>query len=89
MQKKCVNCFKILGTGSRAKIYMYLSLNGSKNVSEITEFIKLKQPTVSYHLSELEKVGLLDKKKNGQETFYSVNMNCPHSEDEKECIVVN
>lgn len=60
---------------------MFLAQKGSKNVSEITNFIGLKQPTVSYHLTEMLKSGLLSKKTKGKEVFYSIGNNCPHDNE--------
>jgi ArsR family transcriptional regulator, arsenate/arsenite/antimonite-responsive transcriptional repressor len=85
MKSQCSNCFRSLGVGSRAEIYGFLEVNGEKNVNSITEFIKLKQPTVSYHLSGMLKTGLLNKKIKGKEVFYSVNKTCPH--DKLKCVV--
>lgn len=62
---------------SKRKIYEFLSMAGEKTVSELTLMLKLKQPTVSYHLKQMEKEGLLKSKKEGRKVFYSVRMECP------------
>ncbi len=62
---------------SRRKIYEFLSMAGEKTVAEITKMIKLRQPTVSYHLKEMKKEKLLKSRKKGREVFYSVKMSCP------------
>lgn len=62
---------------SRRKIYEFLVLEGAKTVGEITIKLKLKQPTVSYHLKMMEKEGLLSVRKKGREAFYQVKMACP------------
>ncbi len=62
---------------SRRKIYEYLSTHGEKTVGEITHYMKLRQPTVSYHLKEMKKEGLLTSRKEGREVYYSVKMLCP------------
>ena len=62
---------------SKRKIYEFLSMAGEKTVSELTLMLKLKQPTVSYHLKQMEKEGLLKSKKEGRKVFYSVKMECP------------
>lgn len=85
MKNSCTNCFKNLGVGSRLKIYSFLEDDKPKNVSQITQFVGLRQPTVSYHLSEMQKAGLLTKKSQGKESYYSINKKCPH--DGKRCIV--
>lgn len=62
---------------SRRKIFEFLYLEGGKTVGQITKKLKLKQPTVSYHLKMMEKEGLLKSKKKGREVFYLVKMVCP------------
>ncbi len=62
---------------SRRKIYEYLSTRGEKTVAEITRIMKLRQPTVSYHLAEMKKEGLLASRKQGREVYYRVKMLCP------------
>ncbi len=62
---------------SKRKIYEFLSMAGEKTVSELTLMLGLKQPTVSYHLKQMEREGLLESKKEGRKVFYSVKMECP------------
>lgn len=62
---------------SRRKIYEVLSMAGEKTVNELTLIMKLRQPTVSYHLKQMEKEGLLLSRKEGRRVFYSVKMTCP------------
>lgn len=62
---------------SRRKIYEYLSMSGEKKVAEIVKMMKLKQPTVSYHLKQMEDEGLLFSRKEGRRVYYSVKMLCP------------
>jgi len=62
---------------SRRKIYEYLTLYGEKTVNEITQFIKLRQPTVSYHLQQMKKEGILTSRKQGREVYYRIKAQCP------------
>lgn len=62
---------------SKRKIYEYLTTEGEKTVAEITRMMKLRQPTVSYHLRLMKKEGLLASRRAGREVFYSVRMKCP------------
>lgn len=62
---------------SKRKIYEYLTAKGEKTVMEITRIMKLRQPTVSYHLRVMKKKGLLASRREGREVFYSVKMTCP------------
>jgi DNA-binding MarR family transcriptional regulator len=66
-------------------MFEYLSTSGEKSVGDITKFINLKQPTVSYHLKEMVVSGLLKKRVDGRGVFYSVGESCPH--DGHKCIV--
>lgn len=85
MKALCAGCFKNLGVASRVKMYFYLAKGESASVSEIAEYIGLRQPTVSYHLSEMMKTGLLNRKTSGKKVFYSVNQLCPH--DGHKCVI--
>jgi DNA-binding transcriptional ArsR family regulator len=62
---------------SRRKIYEYLATHGEKIVNEITQVMKLRQPTVSYHLRQMKKEGILASRRQGREVFYSVKLTCP------------
>lgn len=86
MKSTCINCFKNLSIESRIKIFEYLSKLGEKSVGDITKFVNLKQPTVSYHLKEMEASGLLKKRIKGRVVLYSVGESCPH--DGHKCIVL-
>ncbi len=59
-------------------IYNYLSKGKKATVSEIVNYVKLTQPTVSYHLNEMKKNGILVREKQGKEVYYSVGHICPH-----------
>lgn len=66
-----------MAEGSRRKIYQYLFFEGEKTVGEITKRLKLRQPTVSYHLKMMEKEGLLKSRKEGRKVYYQVALVCP------------
>lgn len=76
----CTNCFKSLGVSSRMKLYLYLKEgkegNKQATVTELVGFSGLTQPTVSYHLKEMEHNGLLISKKVGKEVYYQVGGGC-------------
>jgi len=65
------------------KIYTHLQKNKKASVSELVEVVALKQPTVSYHLKEMESTGLLTSKKVGKEVYYQIGTGC------KSCILKN
>ena len=73
----CSKCFRSLGVPSRMKMYIYLQNNNIATVSQIVEVVALKQPTVSYHLKEMENTGLLISKKVGKEVYYQIGGQCP------------
>ncbi len=62
---------------SKRKLFEVLSMTGEKTVSELTAVMKLKQPTVTHHLKEMEEEGLLLSRKDGRKVYYSVKMECP------------
>jgi len=62
---------------SKRKIYEFLVAKGEKTVGQITKKMKLRQPTVSYHLKAMKKEGLLSSRKEGRKVYYQVKMVCP------------
>jgi len=76
MTELCSDCLVKLGVKSRVKIYNFLKLRGKRTVTEITEFLKLRQPTVSYHLDLMEKAGFLSKDQDGKYFYYYINTQC-------------
>lgn len=82
----CKGCFGSLGIDSRYKIYEILKNGVTLSVSEIAEKIGLKQPTVTYHLKQMEENGLLKSSKKGHFVYYEVNEICPQTKFS--CILV-
>lgn len=77
LKEMCTNCFKSLSVSSRMKLYLYLK--EQKDIASVTELVTvsgLTQPTVSYHLKEMETNGLLTSKKVGKEVYYKVGGGC-------------
>lgn len=85
MKTICTKCFKNLGVNSRSKLFSHIEAKGECSVSELTKFLGLRQPTVSYHLKEMLDSGLLKKKISGKSVIYSMNAMCPH--DGKSCVI--
>jgi DNA-binding transcriptional ArsR family regulator len=81
----CIHCFRSLGINSRMIIYSYLKGCREANVTQITSQVRLKQPTVSYHLQQMQEQGLLVRTKRGKEVIYSLNLLC--SAYNKECVL--
>jgi len=85
MKKFCVNCLEVLGTKSRARLYLTLQKYGKSSVSELVKKTNLTQPTVSYHLIKLEKCGLLNHVKVGKKSMYQISDTCLY--DKGVCII--
>ena len=74
--KKCPRCLSLLGDNTRTKIIKQLKKNPSK-VSDIEDNFSLTQPTISYHLKILKKLGMVLSKKKGREIYYFLNKKYP------------
>ena len=72
----CPDCFKVVGERSRYNIVCMLgkSKNGM-TVTELTENIKLRQPTVTHHLQVLHSVDAVGIEVSGRERIYKLNRN--------------
>lgn len=81
----CPACFKSLSTKVRSAIVNLIQDRGELPVMDVVSNFKLTQPTISYHLSELSKSGILKSETRGRQVFYKVNPNCPY--DSKKCIL--
>lgn len=66
-----------MADASRRKIYEFLSLQGEKTVGQITKRLKLRQPTISYHLKAMKKEGLVSSRKIGREVYFKIKLVCP------------
>lgn len=75
-RKKCPNCLSLLGDNTRAKIIHQLRKNPS-TVSKIEANFSLTQPTISYHLKILKKLGMILNKKKGRKIYYFLNRKYP------------
>ena len=74
---KCANCLKAVAVPTRLKIFNFLkdNINGM-TVGQCVKLTKLRQPTVTFHVNELEKQGLIRKTKKGKEVICIVNQRC-------------
>ncbi|MEK7610830.1 MAG: metalloregulator ArsR/SmtB family transcription factor [Patescibacteria group bacterium] len=82
----CPRCFRALSTDVRAKIIDLLASGTEHTVTDIVAHFRLTQPTISYHLSELEKTGLLTSRIDGRFVFYKLNLFC--KEDKERCLLL-
>ncbi len=63
--------FALMATPLRLKIISALC-TGEKNVGRLLEEIDTSQPNLSQHLATLYRAGLLAKRREGQQIWYSV-----------------
>ena len=70
--KKLLLTFKALSEESRLRILILLKL-GELCVCDIAENLQMTQPNISFHLSMLKDAGLIDDRKQGRWTYYSLN----------------
>ena len=73
-EELCLDCFKVVGDRSRYKLVCMLGKEqGGMNVKELTEGLKLKQPTVTHHLNVLRSVDAVASAQMGRERIYKLN----------------
>ena len=77
--RSCPKCFQILGNSNRSRIIDLLQTSERK-VTDLTERLSVRQPTVSHHLAQLKKKGMVVSRKKGREIFYSLNRKYPCQE---------
>ena len=65
--------FKLLGHPLRLRLVELLDLHGEKTVNELAELTEQVQSTVSLYLNRLKNSGLLKSRRDGNQTFYSLN----------------
>ncbi|OIQ23296.1 helix-turn-helix transcriptional regulator [Lacinutrix sp. MedPE-SW] len=64
---------KMIGHPARVSIIQYISQNKDCNCNALVKAIGLAQPTISQHLGEIRKTGLLNQTVKGKSLFYSIN----------------
>ena len=64
--------FKALGDATRLRILRLLD-EAELHVNELVEILELPQPTVSRHLAVLLRAGVVNRRRDGQWTFYSLH----------------
>lgn len=73
-EELCPDCFKVVGERSR---YILVCMLGKAKkgmtVTELTEKIQLKQPTVTHHLQALHSVDAVEIESKGRERIYTLN----------------
>lgn len=77
MLPMCPFAVPSLADPSRRKLYEFLMQAEDLTVTQLAKKLKLRQPTISYHLKKLEKDGLVKAKKKGREVYYQAEKTCP------------
>ena len=70
--KQLSPALQALADKTRLTILLMLEVK-PRTVGEIVEFFDLSQPTITRHLQQLLKVGLVIRKKQAQKVFYELN----------------
>ena len=69
--------YKCLSEDTRLKSLLLITLKGELCVCDLTQALKLSQPKVSRHLSELRKCELLKDERRGKWVYYKLNESLP------------
>ena len=72
-QNELAMAAKVLAHPARVAILEYISKQDSCICSDLVDEIGLAQPTISQHLNEIKKIGLLDGTFEGKTLCYCIN----------------
>lgn len=67
--------YKTLFEPVRSEILKFLAVQRKKNITEIAENFTQDRSVISRHLELMSRYGILNKTKQGRNTFYEVNKN--------------
>ena len=76
MKVICCACFRTLSTRQRFKIFEFLKKKPKVNVTTLVNLTGLRQPTVSFHINQLLKRGIIKKYKDGRNVYCQVIQKC-------------
>jgi ArsR family transcriptional regulator len=71
--KSLIEIFKSLSDESRLTILMLLARHSEMHVSAICRELDQSQPAVSHHLTQLKNAKLVDSRREGKFSFYSLS----------------
>ncbi|GHV98092.1 hypothetical protein lacNasYZ03_04020 [Lactobacillus nasalidis] len=71
--EQAARLFKVLGNSLRIHILFYLRKHGESTVSSIVDHLGASQPVISKQLSILRKYDFVQKRKEGNFVYYSIN----------------
>ncbi len=69
---KLSRVFRVLGNERRMKIIKLLA-KGSTSAGKLSEQLSLSFPATSFHLSKMEREGIIQKVRKGKNTFYTLS----------------
>jgi len=69
--EKAAELFGVLSTPIRLRIISALC-QGEKNVGQLIEGLNVSQPNMSQHLNLMYRAGLVAKRRQGAQVFYSI-----------------
>lgn len=73
-EELCPDCFKVVGERSRYNLVCMLGkAREGMTVTELTEKMNLRQPTVTHHLQTLYSVDAVEIEPRGRERVYKLN----------------
>lgn len=73
-EELCPDCFKVVGERSRYNMVCMLGkAKDGMTVTELTEKMNLRQPTVTHHLQTLHSVDAVEIEPRGRERIYKLN----------------
>lgn len=64
---------KVFGHPARVAIVNYISTHKDCICNDIVKNVGLAQPTISQHLTEIKRIGLLNQTEKGKRLCYSIN----------------
>ncbi len=73
-QNQVANYTKVLGHPARIAMIQHISEHKDCNCNALVKSTGLSQPTISQHLGEIRKIGLLKQKVEGKNLFYSIDL---------------
>ena len=72
-QNQIASFTKMIGHPARVSIIQHISTHENCNCNDLVNTIGLAQPTISQHLAEIRKTGLLTQRIKGKNLYYSIN----------------
>lgn len=81
-EELCPDCFKVVGDKSRYTLVCLLGKTKTgMTVGELTDRMRLRQPTISHHLNILRSVDAVESEDRGRERVYTLNRSAHCFED--------